>query len=181
MHEYRLETQRLILRQPTLNDAPAIQTYVSDWEVAKTTLNVPHPYPADGAREWLRQQFESPQPDHYHFVICLKDARLIGSINVVITPRHRRAEIGYWIGRPFWGQGYASEAARQIVEFCFEELDLNRVHANYFAENPASRRVMEKAGMTFEGMLKQHFFRWSKYIDVGICGITREEWLNQHR
>jgi ribosomal-protein-alanine N-acetyltransferase len=180
MYDYRLETPRLVLRPPTLDDAPDIQTYVSDWELAKTTLNIPHPYPADGAREWLRQQFDSPEPDNFYFTICLKDTSLIGAINVRISPRHHHAEIGYWIGRPFWGQGYASEAARRIVVFCFEELDLNRVYANYFSENPASRRVMENAGMSFEGMLKQHYFRWSKYIDVGICGITREAWLEQN-
>lgn len=180
MHNYRLETKRLIIRQPVLDDAPSIQTYVSDWELAKTTLNIPHPYPEDGALTWLRGQFESPQDHTYNFVICLKDTSLIGSINAVTAPRHHRAEIGYWIGKPFWGQGYATEAARRIVELCFEELDLNRVYATYFAGNPASRRVMEKAGMTYEGMMKQHAFRWSRYIDMGICGITREEWESQN-
>lgn len=179
MHNYRLETPRLILRPPRLDDAPDIQTYASEWELAKTTLNIPHPYPENAALEWMQMLIEAPESDNYYFTVCLKDSTLVGAFNVGVIPRHHHAEIGYWIGRPFWGQGYASEAARRAVVFCFEELNLNRVFANYFTTNPASRRVMEKAGMIHEGTLKQHYFRWDNYIDVGICGITREDWLKQ--
>jgi RimJ/RimL family protein N-acetyltransferase len=104
------------------------------------------------------------------------DQQLMGAISLRPHQRHQRADIGYWIGVPYWNQGYTSEAARRLVDYGFAELGLRRIYASYFSHNIASRRVMEKAGMTYEGTLRQHVERLGKFYDLGYCGILRSEW-----
>ena len=82
---------------------------------------------------------------------------LVGSIALHPNARDDNGEIGYWIGRPYWGQGYATEAAREVVRYGFEELGLHRVHANHLGSNPASGKVLEKVGMTREGTRPEHY------------------------
>ena len=74
------------------------------------------------------------------------------------------------------GLGYMSEAARRVIQFGFEELGLNRIYAGYFTRNPTSRRVMEKAGMTYEGTYRQNVLKWGEFVDVGACAILRSEY-----
>ena len=100
----------------------------------------------------------------------------IGAIGLTISPRNQRAEMGYWLGVPYWNKGYATEAARAVLRFGFQELGLNRIYASYFPRNPASGRVMEKAGMRYEGTLRQHFVRWSEPEDLVYYSILKSEW-----
>ena len=88
-----------------------------------------------------------------------------------MEPPHRRAELGYWVARPFWNQGYASEGARALVRFGFAELGLHRVSAHHYSRNPASGKVMQKIGMRFEGLLRQHVFKWGVFEDIEMYGI----------
>ena len=87
-----------------------------------------------------------------------------------------RAELGYWIGKPYWGQGYCTEAARATLDFGFEQLGLNRIFAHHFARNPASGRVMQKIGMTREGRLRQHVKKWDAFEDLELYGILKDHW-----
>lgn len=89
---------------------------------------------------------------------------------------HRKAEIGYWIGRPYWGQGYATESARAILAFAFNDLGLNKVFAKFFMSNPASGKVMQKIAMTHEGTLRQEVCKWGEFLDVGVYSILRSEY-----
>jgi RimJ/RimL family protein N-acetyltransferase len=172
-----LQTERLRLRPPELTDAPVIQALAGDRRIAETTLNIPHPYSEDAALMWImgsRQRLQDGS-DYTFAIIRHSDQQFIGAVG--IHPGHnRQAEIGYWVGVPYWGQGYATEAARCVVQFGFEVLGLNRIYATYFAHNPASRRVMEKSGMTFEGILRQHVIKWDQPVDLGCCGILRAEY-----
>lgn len=175
----RLETERLILRQPTLDDAPDIQRYANHPEVARNTLSLPHPYPEGAAEEFLRQVVLPGWEQGTDFVFAITrrdDGAFMGVMGVHPQPQHHRAEVGYWVGAPFWSQGYATEALRRVIQFGFEELVLNRMHASYFTFNPASRRVMDKAGMTFEGVLREYMHKDGEYIDVGMCSLLRREW-----
>jgi RimJ/RimL family protein N-acetyltransferase len=86
------------------------------------------------------------------------------------------AEIGYWIAVPYWGRGYATEAAAEIVRYGFEERNLQRVFACHFTRNPASGRVLQKAGMKYEGTLRQHVRKWDEYVDVAFYGVLRHEY-----
>lgn len=133
---------------PTAREhAPAIQHLASHPDVAATTL-IPHPYPEDGAVRFIEDVVLPGRVagTEYAFVIVADD-EVVGHITVKGVDRERgEAEIGYWIGRPFWGRGYASEAVRLVVAFAFEDLGLRRLYAHVLAHNPASGRVLEKAG-----------------------------------
>lgn len=177
----RLETARLILRPPVLTDAPAIRELAGHPDIAATTLNIPHPYPEGAAEEFIENVRAAHEEGRgYSLAMTRKaDGVLMGMIAMRPRLEFRHAEIGYWIGRPYWGQGYTSEAARRMVDYGFQELNLYRIYAGYFTDNPASRRVMEKAGMTYEGTLRQHVYRFDSFHDLGYCGILREEWEAQ--
>jgi RimJ/RimL family protein N-acetyltransferase len=100
---------------------------------------------------------------------------LVGCIELRVEREHDRAETGYWIGVPFWGQGYATEAVRAVCRFAFEQLGLCRVYAHHIPRNPASGRVLAKAGMTKEGVLRQHARARGRTEDIVIYGLLREE------
>ena len=127
--------------------APAIQRLAAHPEVTATTL-MPQPYPEDGAVRFI-EDVVLPERAHgtgYSFAM-LDDGELVGHIRLKNVDRDRgEAEVGYWVGRPFWGRGYASAAVQQVVTFAFEELGLHRLFAHVLAHNPASGRVLEKAG-----------------------------------
>ena len=177
-----LETERLILRPLELKDAPTIRELAGHPDIAATTLNIPHPYPEGAAEAFIQSLTDSADAGtNYTFGMVRKaDDQLVGAIGIRPVAQFDRAEIGYWIGVPYWGQGYTSEAARRVVDFGFETLKLQRIYATYFSHNVASRRVMEKAGMTYEGTLRQHVKRFDRYYNLGYCGILRAEWEAVH-
>ena len=174
---YKLLTERLMLRSFTLADADDVTRLVSDYEVAKTTLAVPHPYPTDGAAGWIAGHPAEEDRNHTTFAITLKTTgELIGAITLIEKRIHLRAEIGYWIGRAYWGNGYATEATKAIIQFGFAERGLNRIFAHHFAENSASGRVMQKSGMTYEGTIRDCVQKDGRFIDTPMYSILRREW-----
>jgi ribosomal-protein-alanine N-acetyltransferase len=172
-----LETERLLLRRVELSDAPLVYEYMKDREIAFNTLLIPYPYPENGAEEWIKRTHQAgEQGNDFSFAVTRKtDGLFMGACGIHAIPEHQRAEIGYWLGKPHWGQGYTSEAARRVIQFGYEALGLNRIYAGYFTRNPASRRVMEKAGMTYEGTHRQNVLKWGEFVDVGMCSILRSE------
>ncbi len=180
MKEYPiLQTPRLLLRPFSLSDAAGVQLLAGDFAIADTTLALPHPYPDGAAEEWIgthQAQFEEGK--EVTFAIVLKEAdALIGAISLMqISPVHERAEMGYWVGAPYWGKGFCTEAASAVLAYGFSVLNLQRIYACYFKRNPASGRVMEKNGMKMEGCLRQHLKRWDQFEDVVQYGILKEEW-----
>jgi len=171
-----LETDRLILRPFRAEDAAAVQRLAGDPEIASTTLNIPHPYEDGMAEDWIGTH-EPGWADGTMAVFAMTSPEdgLVGAIGLSIKAAHRRAELGYWVGVPFWNRGYATEAVRAVLQFAFETLQLNRVHASYFKRNPASGRVMTKAGMREEGIRRQHFFKDGRFEDVTEYAILRGE------
>ena len=116
-----------------------------------------------------------------HFAITRReDSALLGTISLGISAEHRRAELGYWIGKPYWNNGYASEAARAVLAYAFNTLGLNRVFAHHFSGNPSSGRVMEKIGMTCEGRSPQHFSKWGEFVDISFYGILKSDYDKLH-
>jgi RimJ/RimL family protein N-acetyltransferase len=87
--------------------------------------------------------------------------------------------LGYWIGVPYWGKGYATEAANAVVEFGFGTLHLNRIFAHHFAGNTGSGKVLEKIGMRHEGQFRQHIRKWDKFIDIENYGLLAEEYRSR--
>ncbi|WP_223702131.1 GNAT family N-acetyltransferase [Sutcliffiella deserti] len=170
-----LETTRLTLRPMQLEDAERIEELASDYELAKTTLTVPHPYPIGGAKDFIERM--GGAKDIVTFAIIDKEKEsLIGLISNKLTPAYERGELGYWIGRPYWGQGYGTEAATAVIEHGFTDLKLNKIFAGAYADNPGSWRIMEKVGMSYEGTWKQHAVRFGKYVDLVYYGLLKEDY-----
>jgi ribosomal-protein-alanine N-acetyltransferase len=178
MQEYpTLTTARLVLRPFMVADAPDVQRLAGEREVASTTLNIPHPYEAGMAEQWINTRHEVyARGEGISFAIVRRaDHVLIGAIGLRLEQPHARAELGYWIGVPFWRQGYCTEAARAVVRYGFEVLGLHRIYAAHLTRNPASGRVLQKLGMTYEGCARQHVQKWDVFEDVAMYGILRSE------
>jgi len=176
-----LETPRLILRPFELSDASAVQRLAGAREIAAMTRTIPHPYPDGAAEEWIRKHgpaFE--RGTHVTFAVTRRNgAEVVGAAGLAIDRTHERAELGYWIGVPYWNRGYATEAARRIIAYGFSDLGLNRIFATHLPRNTASGRVMQKAGMRFEGVLRQHIRKWGVFEDVAVYGILAEEYRDR--
>ena len=118
-----LETARLFLRRLELGDADRVEELASDYELAKTTLNVPHPYPEGSAADFILSMWAAEEKGLVAFAVVEKESEsLIGIINIKQTIAYKRGELGYWIGRPYWGKGYGTEAARAMVAYGFVTL-----------------------------------------------------------
>ena len=173
-----IETERLVLRPFILADAPAVQRMASSVEIARTTRLIPHPYEDGMAEDWISSHssdFASRKAVHYAIVVKEGDV-LCGAISVTLHLEHKRGDLGYWIGEEHWNRGYATEATESIINFCFAHLNLNKVFAHYMKHNLASERVLEKCGMKYEGMLRQHYVKWGQYVDIGVFGLLAEGW-----
>jgi ribosomal-protein-alanine N-acetyltransferase len=177
--QVEMRTERLILRAFRTEDAKDVQRLAGDREVARTTLNIPHPYKDGMAEEWIATHAGSLE-DGTNLVYAIVEAegnQLLGAINVAINQKHRRGNFGYWIGRSFWGRGFCTEAAGALLACCFDQLGLHRVHAHYLAGNLASGRVMEKIGMKQEGCLREHIEKDGKMHDVIEYGILSSDYI----
>ena len=174
----KITTERLVLRPFAEADIPAIVHLLSVPDIAKTTLNIPYPYDEEKAREWLDMQKRERDAGKSHtFAITQRqDGALLGAIDIRPNQRHRKAEVGYWIGKPYWGQGYATEALQAIIRYGFEKLEMNRIYATHFIGNPASGRVMQKAGMVLEGTLRQDVRKGDVFRDQRVYAILRQDW-----
>jgi ribosomal-protein-alanine N-acetyltransferase len=171
-------TPRLMLRPLALTDAADIQRLAAAREVAETTLSIPHPYTDGYAEEWIRSQmkdFENRRAANF-IILLRKKTEVCGVIGLILQPEHLHAELGYWIGVPYWNQGYGTEAARALIDFGFKQLKLKRIYAYHFSRNLASGRILQKVGMTEEGCLRQHIRKWNRFEDLICYGILREEW-----
>lgn len=171
-----------MLRPFTPRDAADVQRLAGEFAVADTTLNVPHPYRDGVAESWIgthRAAWEGGTAAV--FAIEQPSVGLVGAVGLELSAQHRRGELGYWIGRPYWGRGFATEAARAVIAFAFETLELHRVQAMHFTRNPASGRVLEKAGMTVEGVHRHYLRRNDRFEDVARFAILADDWRRQPR
>ena len=134
-----LETARLRLRAPRREDAKALAALANEFRVAVNTARLPHPYRVHEAEEFIAAA--NSREGEACFVVT-RDGRLIGACSV--DPREEGPELGYWFGVSFWGRGYATEAARALVDYAFGDLGCETLHSGARVSNPASRRVLEK-------------------------------------
>ena len=172
-----LRGERLMLRPLAPSDAPIVERLAGDRDVASTPRLIPHPYPPGMAEQWLAALPELYQrAEAINWGISLDGGPILGTIRLVLNPADNHAEMGYWVGKPFWNNGYCTEAARTVVAYGFDVLSLERIFANYMARNPASGRVLAKLGMIQEGLLRRHRRKFGRYEDLIVCGITRSEW-----
>ena len=176
-----LRTLRLLLRSFERGDIPAVVRLAGAREIAATTINIPHPYTENDARSFLAHAEDDCRAGRsVSFVATISaGGELCGAVGLAIAPAHDRAELGYWIGVPYWGQGFATEAASAVMAFGFEVLRLNRIHASHFAGNTASQRVLEKIGMRHEGLSRQHARKWNRFVDLENYGLLASEFHSE--
>ena len=171
----KLETGRLVLRALVTGDAAAIFAHASDPEVARYATWEAHRSVEDAEAflELTISRYESGDAPDWG-IIYKGDGRLIGTSGFVSwEPEHARAEVGYVLNRGYWGRGLAAEALGAMISFGFRYMDLNRIEARCIAENTASSRVMEKAGMDYEGTLRQREFMKGTYRDMKLYAILK--------
>ena len=176
----KLETKRLLLRPLTLDDSDRIEELAGEYDVAKSTINIPHPYPKGSACQFIESIQSAEQNNKIvMLVIVNKESQLlIGLINLNLSIQYRRGELAYWIGKPYWGNGYGTEAAKALLKYGFNQLKLNKIFAASFTSNTGSWKVMEKIGLKYEGTLKQHVSRFGQFYDLTYYGLLKDEFEN---
>ena len=174
-----LQTRGLTLRPFRPSDAPYVQKLAGEREIADTTANIPHPYWDGLAEEWIASHDKRLRAGEsvVFAVTSSADGELQGAIGLEIAAQEISAEMGYWIGRPFWNRGVCTQAARAVLRYGFEELGLVRIQARHFLRNPASCRVMNKIGMAVEGRLPEPFLKWGKPETIEMHAILKEEFV----
>ena len=177
-----LETERLLLRAPVLADVPDIARIVGDWEVARFTANVPHPYAAADAERWIAEIREGRAAGTQYSFACQRrdDGAFVGTVGLRMRRDENAGMLGYLLGRAYWGNGYATEAVGRILRYGFDQLGLGTVRGNSVPENIASARVMERVGMRLVGRDREPAPARGRTMDVEVRAITRGDWLRDH-
>ncbi len=171
MEQPEINTKRLLLRSFLNKDAKHVQELAGNFKIAKTTLNIPHPYKDGMAKEWIKtHQKKFEENSQITFAITSKKTNhLIGSISLMAI-KEKQAEIGYWIGEPFWGQGYCTEATKALINYAFTKQGLIKLVADHLSSNSASGKVMKKSGI-HRVASKQIKDRFGNLVDSEIYEI----------
>jgi RimJ/RimL family protein N-acetyltransferase len=172
-----LVTRRLVLRPYSLADVPDLVRLAGSREVAATTLRIPHPYCEQDAIDFIVSTNSDPSLERCaRFAVTLRDSGdYCGGAGLRIEHWQQQAELGFWLGVPYWGKGYATECAQAVVKFGFDTLKLHRIFASHFAHNLASGRVLRKIGMQYEGCLRGQVFKWDKFYDSELYAILSND------
>ncbi|KAJ4457103.1 putative GNAT family N-acetyltransferase [Paratrimastix pyriformis] len=173
-----LTTERLTLDAMKMSDSDEVERLAGNEAVTRTISGIPHPYPPGSSRPWIATHLaEFLAGKSVTWAIRLTGTgTLMGCIDLTINKENDNAEVGYWLGVPYWNHGYITEAARAVIQFGFEYFGLKRIHARHMSINPSSGRVMQKVGMTREGTLRRCYKKDGIYHDIVIYGILRSEW-----
>lgn len=169
-----LRTARLLLRPFELTDVDHVCAYASDPGVARFRP-LPDPYTREDALEFVKRQIRTDWSTNAEFAIVC-GPRVIGGISLHVNPEHETGELGYLLGRRWWGQGLATEAARAVVDWSFRRFRLHKVYARAHVDNKRSWRVMERLGMTREGVLRGHWKMRDEHVDLVYYAVFRDEW-----
>lgn len=173
-----LESERLRLRKPGVRDLDRILEYADNPKIDEMTLSFPYPYREKDAISWLHKANKGfEKGTDYIFAICGRESdAFIGGVGLHLNKEYNRAELGFWLAEPYWGRGYMTEALRQVLHFGFHNLELHKIYAVHFTNNPASGRVMAKNGMVREAQLKEHIRKDGRYRDLVQYRLTKTEY-----
>lgn len=173
----RIDTARLRLRPPVVSDAAEIARLVGEWEVAHWLVRVPYPYRTEHARAWIERSAEERRVGSgWPFLLERRDdGAILGSIDLSMEDGRTGASVGYWVGKPFWGRGYASEAAIALLGYAFDVLMLAQVTASVLPDNQRSARVLEKAGFRFGGRRHEDTYERGR-VETDYYSIRRSAW-----
>lgn len=147
-----IETNRLTLRPFTANDAVPVATLVGDWDVARMCARIPHPYGEDDARRWLATLPKARvDGESYTFAIATAHDGVVGAISLERRNDGDPLTLGYWLGKPYWGRGFATEAGAAVLAHATEDLGVDTYRSEHFVENEASGAVLQKLGFAYTG------------------------------
>lgn len=170
----RLVLSRCAIRDWCPEDADALVRHADDYEIWRQVRDqFPHPYGREDAEQWIAHNASADPPLAYAVEV---DGEAVGAIGVIPQDDiyRKSAELGYWLGRAYWGRGIMSEAVGAFARWALDAFDLERVYAGVFATNPASARVLEKAGFQFEGRLRRAVIKEGEVIDLLMYGRVRQ-------
>ncbi len=166
-----LETERLVLRMPTLVDVKAIAAIANDHRIAENLRRLPHPYRVKDAETFVGSLARSRE----RVFLIEHDDDVIGVVGLDFT-QGSAPELGYWLGANYWGKGFATEAARAAIDHAFEEFDADRVQASARVTNPASRHLLEKCGFQWTGVELHRFVALGSSTPVDCFRLDRGVW-----
>lgn len=167
-----LETERLMLRRPTLADVKAIAALANDRRIAEMTRRLPHPYTQDHAIEFVRAIATDTRE-----TVFLIESNFVPVGMVGIDWREPEApELGYWFGVEHWGQGFGTEAARAVIDFTFEEFEVEHLISGARVANPSSRNILEKCGFQWSGVELHRFEALGSSTPVDRFRLSRSVW-----
>lgn len=174
-----LETERLLLRSFRTSDKHVVQELCHDREIASKTLSISYPFSMEDAEAWIQKKIDNFEKDEeIAWAICHREnGNLMGAVGLKTDLNNDSAEIGFWMGEPYRGKGYVTEAAKGVVEFAFYKMDLNRVEAKHMVGNRGSAKVLEKIGMSYEGLHRQQVKKWDEFRDVKSYAIIRADYF----
>lgn len=159
------------------SDKDALIEHLNDRDIYERTLRIPFPYTENDAEEWfaLVAKITKQQGQPVHWAIRNADDNLIGGCGFdgFQVRKSHRAEIGYWLAKPFWGRGIVTAVVQRVCQHAFEQFGLVKITAHVFSHNPASARVLEKCGFQEEGFLRKHFLKDGKFIDARLFALLR--------
>jgi len=179
----KLYTKRTCLRRMMKTDSYDMYEYARRDEVTEYLLWDPHPNETYTFKYLSYLQTRYKAGDFYDWAVVTRDTyQMIGTCGFTrFNIESNSAEVGYVLNPDFWGMGIAPEVVSRVLAFGFDELELNRIEARYMVGNNRSRRVMEKVGMTFEGVNRESMHVKGEYVSVGVCAILRSEYYENHR
>ena len=179
----KLYTRRTCLRKMLKSDSYDMYEYARQQEVTEYLLWDPHPSESYTAKYLAYLQSRYRAGDFYDWAVVMRDTyKMIGTCGFTrFNIESNSAEVGYVLNPDFWGMGLAPEVVSKVLEFGFNELDLNRIEARYMVGNDRSRRVMEKVGMTFEGVNREAMHVRGRYVSIGVCAILKSEFYQKNR
>ena len=166
-----IKTEHFVLRPFKKGDEDTLQKNINDKDITKTLSVVPYPYTMKHAKEWITHATSKLEKEVIFAIDFGEGVEGVISLKDIDTT-HKRAEFGYWLAKKRWGKGYMTEALNALVTFAFSDLKLVKVYAYTFLNNPASSRVLEKAGFEKEAVLKKHLSDHGKQIDVNMYGLV---------
>jgi RimJ/RimL family protein N-acetyltransferase len=159
------------------SDKPALPEHLNNRDIYDRTLRIPFPYTDAAADEWLAlvAKITQQQGSPVHFAIRNSDDALIGGCGFdgFQVGKSHRAEVGYWLAKPFWGRDIMTAVVQRLCRHAFDEFGLVKITAHVFAHNPASARVLEKCGFQQEGFLRKHFVKDGQFLDARMFGLLR--------
>jgi RimJ/RimL family protein N-acetyltransferase len=177
-----LSSERLTLRTIGEKDLGEIIHLLSDYETVWMLTYAPWPYTVQDAMQWVNHVNGMCMASMGCFWgIHDGENAFIGTAGLSIFPEHEKAELHYWLGKAYWGQGYGTEIAQRVIDYAFEHLKLNRLEVNHMVRNVRSQHVIEKCGFRLEGTLRSYVKRFNQFEDVKLYGLLGEEYKARRR